>query len=115
MRRLDDEIRSHLLALFDGTSTVDAFEQWLVERTWDERSPLAARLDHLFAERTLLTDDELFEELRSAASTISDTRSLILTGASSVTLESFLGHVTDDQTIRQRLELSDTPPAAAHG
>lgn len=109
METLDNEVRGRLYGVLEGTSSVEDFETWFVGRTWDERTPLIARVDHLLAERTLLDDRELARELRALATTIEDTDVRFTTTSSTTqTVRPQVIHVGGTETIRGRLELAGT-------
>lgn len=110
METLDNEVRGRLYGVLEGTSSVEAFEAWFVGRTWDERTPLIARVDHLLAERLLLDDRELARELRALATTIEDTgvRFVVTTSSTTETVRPQVIHVGGTETIRGRLELAGT-------
>ena len=67
---LDREVRSHALSLLSGDLTLAEFEDWFVAAGWDERTELVAKIDHLLAERNLLSDAEFSEELSRYLSTV---------------------------------------------
>jgi hypothetical protein len=94
----DEDIRGRVLDLLAGDRSFDEFEDWFVGETWDERSALVAQIDHLLAERSLLSRADLLNELRSLVSTvtISERESVVSTGASGSTA-----------TINRRLEFVD--------
>ena len=106
---LDDEVRGRLYGVLEGTSSVEDFETWFVGRTWDERTPLIARVDHLLAERSLLDDGELAQELRVLATTIEHTEvRLVTTSATTETVRPQRIHVGGTETIRGRLKFAGT-------
>ncbi len=111
---LDEEIRSHLLRVSEGETGIENFERWLVEHTWDKHSDLAACLSLVLAERDLIDEAELLNELNLAASASSTTTIQPMTSASTTTRE-FLGHFNGSQTIRQSWGTLSTPPAAVPG
>lgn len=109
MEKLDNEVRSRLYGVIEGANSVEDFEAWFVGRTWDERTPLIVRLDHLLAERSLLEDHVFAEELRAIATTIAYTEvRLVATSAATDTLRPDTIHVGGNETIRGRLEVAGT-------
>lgn len=109
METLDNEVRGRLYGVLEGTSSVEDFEAWFVGRTWDERTPLIARVDHLLAERALLDGRVLAQELRALAVTIEDTDVRFMTTSSTTeTVRPHVIHVGGTETIRDRLELAGT-------
>ena len=67
---LDQEVRSHVLDVLADELTPEGFQDWLVEAGWNDRTPLVAQIDLLFAERSLLTDREFRLELGRIAGTV---------------------------------------------
>lgn len=67
MEAIDAEILEQLNRVEEGHLTIAQFEEWFVSRTWNERSRLAAELDHTLAEKSLLTEEQLISELLSYA------------------------------------------------
>ena len=51
----------------EGHLPIDEFEEWFVGRTWNHRTRLVAELDHTVAEKSLLTEEQLINELLSYA------------------------------------------------
>lgn len=109
METLDNEVRNRLYEIIEGASSVEEFEAWFVGRTWDERTPFIASIDHLLAERSLLDDSHFAEELRTIATTIAYTDiRLVTTSAITETLRPDTIHVGGTETIRRRLEVAGT-------
>ena len=67
MEAIDAEILEQLNRVDEGHLAIDEFEKWFVGRTWNNRTRLAAELDHTLAEKSLLTEDQLISELLSYA------------------------------------------------
>jgi hypothetical protein len=67
---LDQEVRSHALSLLSGDLTLAEFEDWFVAAGWDERTELVAKIDHLLAEKDLISGAEFNEELSQYLSTV---------------------------------------------
>ncbi len=63
MEAIDAEILEQLNRVDEGHLAIDEFEKWFVGRTWNDRTRLAAELDHTLAEKSLLTEDQLISEL----------------------------------------------------
>jgi hypothetical protein len=107
---VDSEVRGRLYQVLEGAISVEQFEEWFVARTWDERTPLVAHLDHLLAERSLLSDGAFVEEMRRLATTIAHTEVPLLTTTSATgeTIRPQGLHVGGTETIRSRLALADT-------
>lgn len=108
MTSIDREVREHVYEVLQGGS-LEEFEEWFVGRTWDERSPLVARIDHLLAEKALLTETALRDELSAVVSTIrySDSDTLVVTASTAVT-RSAERRLGGNQTITRRLEYAGT-------
>lgn len=107
---LDDEVRRCLYDVLGGSMSVEGFEAWFVERTWDDRSPLVAQVDHLLAERSQLHENDFMEELRRLATTIEHTEGPLVraTSATATTIRPRAMHFGGTETIRDRLELAGT-------
>ena len=78
---LDFVICARLYQVVRGEASLDDFEAWLVENTWDQHSRLADALTLVFAERNFLKTSELLDELISAAS--ASTSKVVCSGMSS--------------------------------
>ncbi len=63
MEAIDAEILEQLNQVDEGHLAIDEFEEWFVGRTWNDRTRLAAALDHTLAEKSLLTEEQLIAEL----------------------------------------------------
>jgi hypothetical protein len=102
----DEDIRGRVLDLLTGDRSFDEFEAWFVGETWDERTALVAQIDHLLAERSLLSRDEILNELRSLVSTVTirEHESGISTGGSANTLNLGPQRLGGSQTITRHLE-----------
>jgi hypothetical protein len=64
----DGDIREQAAQYLSGVLSREAFEEWFVANTWDERTSLACELDHLLAEAAVLGgrfDDELGNLVRT--------------------------------------------------
>lgn len=107
---LDNEVRSRLYEVLEGVVSVEGLEDWFVGRTWDERTPLIVQIDHLLAERSLLVETDLVEELRALATTIAQREVPLVTTTSATgeTIRPQAIHVGGTETIRSRLELAGT-------
>jgi hypothetical protein len=110
VKDLDDEVRRCVFEVLDGAVSAEEFQAWFVERTWDDRSPLVAQVDHLLAERSLLHEADFLEELRRLASTIqhSEVPVVTATSATATTIRPQSMHFGGTATIRDRLELAGT-------
>ena len=105
---VDNEVRSHLYDVLEGALLLDDFETWFVGRTWEERTPLVARLDHLLAERSLLDASQFLDELRRIATTIADVETPLVTTTSAAALTIRTEWIHGMRTIRDRLKFVDT-------
>ena len=65
---LDVVICARLHQVVRGEASIDDFEAWLVEHSWDHHSRLADALTLVFAERNVLGTHALLDELVAAAS-----------------------------------------------
>lgn len=111
MPNVDAEVREHVYEVLEGGSVED-FEAWFVGRTWDDRTPLAADIDHLLAERSSLADDELLTELRALVRTIHASGSSVRTRtASGVTTRHERFPRGGNVTLTRNLEFAGTAPA----
>jgi len=59
-----------VVQVLEGDLSIDAFEEWLVEHTWDDRTDLVADIDLVLAEKEHLDAAGITEGLRRAISTI---------------------------------------------
>lgn len=108
---IDREVREHLFSLIEGSEDLSVFTEWFVGATWDERTPLVTRIDHLLVEG--LPEADLREELHQLASTymLGDVPT-VLTAQSATTMILEFRHVapnsevTGSQTYRGRLAFS---------
>jgi len=82
---LDQEIRAFAARYLAGEIGRDDFEAWFVAHSWDERTRLAAEIDHLLAEATLIGDD-FDNQLRLLVRTIRAGSEVCLSGSASVTV-----------------------------
>jgi hypothetical protein len=82
---LDQEIRAFAARYLAGEIGRGDFEAWFVARSWDERTRLAAEIDHLFAEAAFIGDD-FNNELRLLVATIRAGSEVFLTGSASLTV-----------------------------
>ncbi|WP_419925996.1 hypothetical protein [Candidatus Poriferisocius sp.] len=67
MEGIDTEILDQLKQIENGRMTVFEFEDWHVGRTWGMTSRLIAEIDHTLAEKSLLTEEQLINDLLSHA------------------------------------------------
>jgi hypothetical protein len=102
---VDLEIRDHIQRYLAGEESLDAFEEWFVSETWDDRTTLAATVDHLLAERDVLGAGAFDEGLRVTIATVElgDHDLVLVTGSMSETLEAPLRLTSGNETIRWSL------------
>jgi hypothetical protein len=106
---LDTAIRGFVFELLTGETSFDDFLRRFVMATTNESSELAAEIRHVLAERRLLADEELFESLRVAASTITDGPEPELVFANNAfTISAAPLEIGGTTTITRRLALSGT-------
>jgi hypothetical protein len=67
---VDGDIRERAASYLQGEISRDAFEEWIVGATWECRTELAAEVDHLFAEASVLGADQFDIELERLISTV---------------------------------------------
>jgi hypothetical protein len=112
--KLDGEVRSHVYDYLLDTTDLDAFEEWFVGETWDDRTPLVVTVDHLLAERAVLSEPELHRALLDAVSTVRGdlAASAVRSAAASATLVRSITMAPEEtaqsQVIRGTLEFAGT-------
>lgn len=113
MADIDEAIRRRVYDLVLGALSLESFEEWFVGETWDDRTPLIVQIDHVLAEKPVLSDDELLEELKELIVTIEyrDFMPAFETGSTARTVTLDRLRSGGNETIRHRLEFAGTPPA----
>ena len=96
---LDLEILNHVSAYLAGDQPLDEFEAWFVGASWDDRSYMAAAIDHTLAERSQLSKSE-FDGRLAEATRVLDAQAPEKTGTVALTLEKVLDFVSMSTTTR---------------
>jgi hypothetical protein len=109
MPNLDQQLRSCAYAVLSGQKSLDDLELWLAENAWDERTDLAADVDHALADRQAVGDAVVLDALRSVVQTfVLGESAPVMSSTTSRTVEFGEPIVAGNQTITRHWELAGT-------